>query len=221
LNDEWRGRLARELCGEELYDEGVEAARNACVGGAPIAVAAIAAAAFYDNPLTGAPALCALMARLADLPLERAAWRDALANAPHPETGDDGFTPGFGFVSPGEASAVLGALKRLLTPWQAATRSRSAFFLAHRAAITQVSGPLNATGLCALFFTDHGVALDDAEPLFLLLRIEPALREAQRIRRTGLPALPFYEHNYVYEGTAPDMRTYDVRSLMAQVGLGV
>jgi hypothetical protein len=219
VNDECRGRLAGELSREELFDEGVEAARNACVAGASVAAAAVTAAAFYDNPLTGVPALRSLMDRLVELPLERAVWLRALARAAHPETGDEGFSPGFGFVSPSEATAVLGALKRLLTPWHAVRRSCSAFFLAHRAAITQVSGPLNITGLCAFFLTDHGVSPEDAEGLFLVLRIEPALREAQRTRRLGLPALPFYEHPYVYEGSAPVMRTYDVQRLMEEVGL--
>jgi hypothetical protein len=219
VNQEFRARLAREISAESLYDEGIEAARNACAAGASPAAAAITAAAFYDNPLTGAPALRALMKRIAALPLDRAAWLSSLAGAPHPETGDPGFTPGFGFVSPGEASAVVGALHRLLVPWKPDTRTRSAFFLAHRAAITQVAGPLNVSGLCALFFVDHDVALDEAEALFLVLRIEPAIREGQRARKAGLSAFPFYEFPYAYEGTAPEVRSYDVPSLMKEVGL--
>ncbi|HEX4339578.1 MAG TPA: hypothetical protein VH062_26910 [Polyangiaceae bacterium] len=219
MSPEWRTRLAQELASEDLYDEGVEASRNACVAGASIGAAAVTAAAFYDNPLTGAPAVRALMMRLADLPLDREAWRTALTGAPHPDTGDDDFTPGFGYVAPSEASAIVGALRRLLVPWQPATRSRSAFFLAHRAAITQMSGQLNVAGFCALFFLDHAVTPEDAEALFLVLRLEPALREAQRTRKVGLAALPFYEHPYSYEGTAPEVRTYDVERLMREVGL--
>ena len=219
MNQDWRCRLARALSSEELHDEGVEAARNACVAGASIAAAAITAAAFYDNPLTGGPALRALMERLAQLPLERDVWRKALAGAPHPETSDEGFTPGFGYVSAAEATAIVGALRRLLVPWQRASRSRSAFFLAYHAAITQVSGPLNVAGLCALFFLDHEVSLDEAETLFLVLRLEPALREAQRARKAGIAALPFYEHSYSYEGTAPAVRTHDVERLMKELGL--
>ena len=219
MNDDWRAKLARELASEELYDEGIEAARNACAAGASSAAAAITAAAYYDNPLTGAPALRALMKRLATLPLDRAAWLAALAGAPHPETGDPAFTPGFGFVSPGEASAVVGALHRLLVPWKTEARSRSAFFLAHRTAIAQVAGPLNVAGLCALFFVDHAVPSDEAEALFFVMRIEPAIREAQRARKAGLSAFPFYEFPYAYEGTAPEVRSYDVPSLMKEVGL--
>ena len=219
MNHDWRARLAREISSEGLYDEGIEAARNACAAGASVAAAAITAAAFYDNPLTGVPALRASMKRLVDLPLERGAWLSALAGAPHPETGDPGFTPGFGFVSPAEASAVVGALHRLLVPWKAETRSRSAFFLAHRAAIMQVAGPLNVAGLCALSFVDHDVPVDEAEALFLVLRIEPAIREGQRARRAGLSAFPFYEFPYTYEGTAPEVRSYDVQKLMKEVGL--
>src|SRR5690348_16970803 len=102
--------LAAELARQALFDEGVEAARNACVAGAPTAAAVITAAAWYDNPLTGAPALLGCMALVSPLPLgDVTAWLDALRPAPHPTTGDPGFTPGFGFVSAAQAGAVVDA----------------------------------------------------------------------------------------------------------------
>ncbi|HMA91428.1 MAG TPA: hypothetical protein VKP30_02035, partial [Polyangiaceae bacterium] len=61
-------RLRRDLTKAILYDEGIEAARNACAGGASIASAAITAAAFYDSPLDGIHALRACMDSLQSLP---------------------------------------------------------------------------------------------------------------------------------------------------------
>ena len=83
----WLERLWHELTQPACFDEGVEVARNACVAGASLAAAVISAGAYYDNPLSGVPALRACMKRLAVLPLELRAWQQALAPAPDPEAG--------------------------------------------------------------------------------------------------------------------------------------
>jgi len=219
MNCECRLRLAQEFADDRLFDEGVEAARNACVAGAPLASAAITASAWYNNPLTGVPALRASMQRVADLEFDVESWRSALTSAPHEETSDPNFTPGFGFVDSTQRELTLRAAERLSKSHARETRGRLPFFVEHQAIIALASGPLNLVGLAALVFVDHGVELDAAERIFLLLRIEVALAEAATTRRLGIAAFPFFSQEYVYEGVRPDPCKRDLASLMREVGL--
>lgn len=195
--------LAALLDSPELWDQGVEAARNACVAGAPLAAAAISAAAYYDSPLVGARALRALMQRLFAAPLELTGWRAALAPSAHPETLDPNFAPGFGYIDERGAQAVLNGCRTLYSITRGA---RLAFYVEHARALHAELGPLNVTGLCALAFLDAQLDDDEAERRFLLLRLAPALSAAQRARKAGLGRFPFFENGYAYEGAWPDTR---------------
>jgi hypothetical protein len=215
--------LIRELADDGLFDEGVEAARNACVAGASIASAAITAAAWYDNPLTGAPVVIECMARLSGLAFEVKDWVDALQPKSHPETSDPEFTAGFGFVGAGQGEAIVAACARLVQARvQAGARPgalRGAFFLEHRRAIESAAGRLNQAGLAALGFLDCAVDPDEAERTFLLCRVETAIAEAQRARSRGLSAFPFFADSYVYEGPRPPEQSLDVDALRRRMGL--
>lgn len=218
--DGWAIPLARELSTPLLFDEGVEAARNACVAGASIASAAITAAAWYDNPLTGVPALRECMANLGQLPFELEAWRHALTGRVHPETMDPDYTPGFGFVSDHQAQAILESCSRLVAASGLRPEvARSAFFLQHHEELRPTSGRLNHAGLTALYLMDHGVDVQKAERWFLVWRIEVAIAQAQLARQRGAKEFPFFSERYVYEGSSPPVRTFDVDELMRQVGL--
>ena len=222
MTGRWEERLARELASEALFDEGVEAARNACVAGASIAAAAITAAAWYDNPLTGVGALTRCMQRLGELPLKLESWRLGLRGEIDPEIGDVAVTPGFGFVSAAQDESIQRACRRLVAaaaPGEDPARAR--FFLRHHAELRAVSGPLNQAGLAALCFVDHGVERDQAERRFMTWRIETAIGEAQRARRRGLAAFPFFTEQHVYEGARPPPAPpWDLDELMRKVGLG-
>jgi hypothetical protein len=210
----WLSRLAFELTRAETFDEGVEAARNACAAGASLAAAVITAGAYYDNPFTGAPALRACMQRLTGLPLDMAAWRSALEPRPH-DAGGVAMTPGFGFVATGREKAFFSVLGTYAGP--GALRSR--FVLEHREALARLAGPLNAAGLCALAFLDHDIDLDTAERQFWSLKIDIALREALAAQRAGVAAVPFGGVRYVYEGELPEPRRRDRRALLQRLGL--
>jgi hypothetical protein len=216
---DWERALARELAGGALSDEGVEAARNACVAGASIAAAAITAAAYYDNPLTGLGALRDCMRRLAATPPEPPALRAAFAPAPHPETLDPSYAPGFGFVPAGRAARVRAAAFRLLAAPPPGPRRAGPALLASYDDLTAVAGPLNAAGLAAFAFFDRAVDPERAERQFLLWRVEAALVEAQKARRAGLAAFPFLTEAYTYEGTRPPVRSFDEGALRARLGL--
>lgn len=208
----------RELLDGELFlDEGVEAARNACVAGASLAAALFTAAAYYDNPFTGAPALRACMQRFGGLPLELDAWLADAARLERDDRADVPFVPGFGFVLPERASVVLRECRRLVARGAAGPRCR--FVLEHHPALARVAGPLNSTGLAALFFLDHQTDIDAAERRFLLLRSELALIEAEKARRAGLQAFPFLSERHVYEGRMPPEVPLDVPALMQRLGL--
>jgi hypothetical protein len=209
--------LAHELCRAEAWDEGIEAARNACVAGASLAAGAIAAAAYYDNPLTGAPALRECMERVGPQALALDAWREALAPRPHPAADGHPVAPGFGFVGPGREGVFFGALERWVERVPSAPRSR--FLLAHRAVIEPLAGALNAAGLAALACLDCGLDADAAERRFLLLKLESALDEAQKAQRAGLRSIPFDGIRYVYEGTLPAPRARDRQALLRHLGL--
>lgn len=209
--------LDAELRQPASFDEGVEVARNACAAGASIAAGAIAAAAYYDNPLTGLGALCGLMSRLAGVGLELASWQRALARARHPETDDVDFTPGFGFVPPARAAQTLAACRRLAALGGPASRCR--FLLDHHAPLEQVAGPLNDTGLAALAYLDAGVDVESAERRWLDCKLSVAVAEAQRARRAGVAAFPFSLGRYVYDGPRPSPASLDRRALERQLGL--
>jgi hypothetical protein len=203
VNHELEAALAAAVNVPALWDEGVEAARNACVAGAPLAAGAITAAAFYDNPLTGGRALRMFMHRLFAAPLALETWRTLLAPAPHPETGDAGFVPGFGHVGARAESAVLSACRSLHSIGRG---QRLGFYLEHARALRESLGALNVTGMCGLLFLDALLDDDEAERRFLLLRLEPALQAAQRARKAGLGRFPFFENGYAYEGAWPSTR---------------
>lgn len=209
--------LAHELGRAEAWDEGIEAARNACVAGASLAAGAIAAAAYYDNPLTGAPALRECLERVGPLPLALEAWREALTPRPHPAADGHPVTPGFGFVGPGRDGVFFGALARWVE--RASTAPRSRFLLAHRAVFEPLAGALNAAGLAAFACLDSGLDTDAAERRFLSFKLESALDEAQKAQRAGLRSIPFDGVRYVYEGTLPAPRTRDRQALLRRLGL--
>ena len=209
--------LAHELGRPEAWDEGIEAARNACVGGASLAAAAITAAAYYDNPLTGLPALRACLELVGPPPLELDAWCRMLAPRPHPDADGQGMTPGFGFVAPGQQGVFIGALARWAERAPNAPRAR--FLLAHEAVLVRVAGPLNAAGLSALVCADEGFDASAAERLFLLSKLASALEQGQKARRAGLGTIPFNGVRYVYEGELPPARGRDRHALLRQLGL--
>lgn len=217
MNDALLGALEAELADRASFDEGVEAARNACAAGASIAAGAIAAAAYYDNPLTGLGALRERMERSRDVPNELGAWRRALARGRHRETDDADFTPGFGFVTAARAERTLAACRRLGELACAASRCR--FMAEHHASLSEVAGPLNGTGLAALAYLDAGVDLESAERSWLACKLAVAIGEAQRARRAGVAAFPFSFGRYVYEGPEPTPLSLDLHALKRQLGL--
>lgn len=196
----WERLLRESLRSEALWDEGTEAARNACVAGAPLAAAAITAAAYYDNPLTGSRAMLSAYARLGSLELLLPVWSAALAPTTEIETAQPDYVPGFGFVDEAAALCIVGAGQQLASLMGG---PRLGFVMEHRRALYAIAGPLNQAGLCALVFLDAGVSAEEAERRFLLLRLEPALEAAQRAKRAGLAHFPFFQDQYAYEGVWP------------------
>lgn len=204
----------------DLFDEGVEAARNACVAGASLASAAIVASAWYDNPLTGVGALLDCLRLVRGLPHCVDSWRAALSPRPHPTTLDEDWVPGFGFSTASQAGTLLASARLIHDARHGCVgEDRLGFFLRYQAEIVPVSGALNATGLAALVFADHSTPADEAERAYLLTRVDVAVAEAARARAAGLASFPFFTNEYSYEGTYPPARPLDLEHLMREVGL--
>lgn len=220
MKHRWRRDLAALLGHPILYDEGVEACRNACIGGASIAAAAVTSAAYSENPFTGLPALRACIERLMGLPLEVERWCTEL-RVLHPEVVHEAeHAPGFGYVSAAQSRFVRSACIRMEARCScspAGTRLR--FYLKHRREFDEALGPLNPTGLSALVFTDHGVSAEMAERYYLLWKMEPALREAQRSRALGISQFPFVSERFDYEGAWPERHSLNLAELEREVGL--
>jgi hypothetical protein len=223
VNDELLRLLEAELGQRASFDEGVEAARNACAAGASIAAAAITAAAYYDNPLTGLGALRELMARLSDVPNELGPWERALARGCHSETGDADFTPGFGFVTAARAERILGACRRLAALASPRAPWRCRFMAQHHQSLSEAAGPLNETGLAALAYLDAGIDIESAERRWLTCKLAVAIGEAQRAQRAGVTAFPFSFGRYVYDGAeptpVPSDSSLDLPALKRRLGL--
>jgi hypothetical protein len=207
----------KELTRPELFDEGVEAARNACIAGASLASAAITAAAWYDNPLTGAGALSACMRLFAELPLTVAAWQRALEPRVHAEIGER-LTPGFGFVKP-EQSRILVALLARFVEEAADASARTTFLLEAMAGLGPLAASLNHAGFTAFVCLDQGVPWRTAERSFLCTRIDTAMAEADRARELGLAGFPFFSNEYHYDGAEPACRSFDLSALRKAVGI--
>jgi hypothetical protein len=219
VSDEVLRLLEAELAHPASFDEGVEASRNACAAGASIAAAAITAAAYYDNPLTGLGALQELMSRLRTVPNELAAWQEVLSRRRHPETEDPDFSPGFGFVTPARAERTLLVCRRLAELTQTMCSSRCRFMAEHHGSVSEVAGPLNETGLAALVYLDTGIDIESAQRRWLSFKLALAVEEAQKARRAGIDAFPFSLGRYVYEGPRPAPGSLDLDALKRQLGL--
>jgi hypothetical protein len=219
VSDEVLRLLEAELAHPAAFDEGVEAARNACAAGASIAAAAITAAAYYDNPLTGLGALEELMARLRNVPSEITAWQEALSRRCYSETDDPDFTPGFGFVTAARAERTILVCRRLSELIGTSPSSRCSFMAEHHRSISEVAGPLNETGLAALVYLDTDLDIERAQRHWLSFKLSVAVEEAQKARRAGIDAFPFSFGRYVYEGPQPAPRSLDLDALKRQLGL--
>jgi hypothetical protein len=213
-------RLEFELSHEALFDEGIEAARNACVAGASIAAAAIVAAAYSDSQLVGLPALRECFQKFESLPINVDAWcsafqyyRDAISLEPV-------FAPGFGLVTAQQSAFILSACQRLSVRMARATvGTRTAYYLEHHSQMTSQCGALNRIGLMSLVCIDQHVSIDDAERMFMVLRIKSAISEAQKARHDGLAQFPFLSEQFQYEGRWPTQQTELIGDYLHQIGL--
>lgn len=213
-------RLRRDLSDAVLYDEGIEAARNACAAGASIASAAITAAAFYDSPLVGIHALRECMHSLQTLPFELEAWVSEFQCRYDPITRQMGFASGFGYVDDEQAAFLVSVCERHYARRPRQTEfTRCSFFLEHQGVLASKCGPLNRVGLMALVSLDHAIDIEDAERYFMLWQLDSAIREAQRARQQGLAEFPFLSEYHQYEGPWPSQPQSAEGEYLVQLGL--
>ncbi len=209
--------LSREVRALFAADEGTEAARNACAGGASLSAAAITAAAYADNPLSGVPAMVRCLQVFRAGPSEVERW----LHAPRHEREATGGARLEVSVeprasAPDQSHPVDTAAEQLLHQCGCRHRSRRLrAYVTH----TPVATRVNPAGLAALVFADHEVPHDLAERCFLSWRITPALAAAQQVRGMGLDRFPFLRDCLVYDGPRPSVEPLDLEALLQRLEL--
>ena len=188
--------LAVALANPGPRSASVHAAMCAGVGGAPAAAALTAALAVGAGTAGGAREVFYAVQAWAECGTTLGAWRNRWATRseqgtelldawPTPEHAV-GFDP-LGVSTPTPVKQVLACLAAL------ADDSRCAWLLSNLSSLEQAAGhPLSMVGVAAAAFADLGMLPEEAEMLFLLLRLPGAAAHALEQRRLGHKRFPFY-----------------------------
>jgi citrate synthase len=189
--------LAVALANPGPRDASVHAAMCAGVGGSPAAAALTAALAVGAGAAGGAREVFSAMQAWAECGKDLQAWQrrwteqvrqpaasiDVWPAAEHPA----GFDP-LGVSTPTPVKQVLARLAAFDAD------SSCAWLQANLGSMEQASGhPLSLLGTAAAAFVDLGMAPEQAEMLFLLLRLPGAAAHALEQRASGHKQFPFYE----------------------------
>jgi citrate synthase len=189
--------LAVTLANPGPRDASVHAAMCAGVGGSPAAAALTAALAVGAGVAGGAREIFLAAHAWAECGKDLAAWErrwaeqsqrpaaaiDVWPAAEHPA----GFDP-LGVATPTPVKQVLARLAALDAD------SSCAWLQANLRSMEQAAGrPLSLVGAAAAAFADLGMVPEQAEMLFLLLRLPGAAAHALEQRGSGHKQFPFYE----------------------------
>lgn len=191
LND-----LAVALANPGPRDHSVLAAMNGGVGGSHAAACLMAALGVGAGQLGGGREVVLAMALWTQCATDPDAWHEALVTAPTPERADvwpamehpPGFDP-HGASCPEPVRRTLEHLAALSTgdalPW----------LRDHRPELENRAGcPLAMTGVAAAAFTDLGFSANQAEYLYLLLRLPGAAAHAMEQQEFGFRHFPFFQN---------------------------
>lgn len=186
--------LAVAIANPGIRDHSVRAAMNAGVGGSTRASALMAAVAVGAGNLGGAREVYAAVEIWNQCGTDLAAWQARLEHPPVPERADIWpefeHAPGFNPQSVTCATPVLQTLDKLLLseelvvlPWLAK----------HRQNLELSAGdPLAMTGVVAATCVELGFAKEQAEMLYLLLRLPGAAVHALEQEKRGVARYPFF-----------------------------
>jgi citrate synthase len=190
--------LAVALANPGPRDASVHAAMCGGTGGSPAAASLMAALAVGAGNLFGGREVSLAVQDWSDCGTDMEAWRQRLSNRP-PEVGVSAWpalehAPGFdphGVRTSLIVCQTLACLADLSPgrnlPWLKATRPD----LEAASAL-----PLSLTGVAAAAFADLGFAPEQAEILYLILRLPGAAAHALEQRKLGHKKFPFYQNEF-------------------------
>ncbi len=187
-------RLAIALANPGPRDHSVRAAMNGGVGGSTNAACLMAALGVGAGQFSGAHEVALAMFCWQQCGEELEKWSDCLKNPPNGAVGEfwpelkhaPGFDP-YGQSCPTPIKQTL----ELLIMDEPSTRLR--WLSINRTQLEEFAeGPLSMTGIAAASFMDLGFSIDQAEMLFLLLRLPGAAVHALEQREFGWRRYPFF-----------------------------
>ncbi len=188
-------KLAIAIANPGPREASVMASMNGGVGGSTWAACLTAALAVGAGQLGGAHEVYRAMQYWTENQCSLSAWRDMITNPPVEEYCDiwpamehiPGFDP-HGVTCPKPIQQTLALLASLSPgkhlPW----------LLANQSVLEETAGyPLSMTGVAACAFTDLDMTTDQAELLFLFLRLPGAAVHAIEQNKMGFKKFPFFQ----------------------------
>ncbi|MFV2061674.1 MAG: citryl-CoA lyase [Gammaproteobacteria bacterium] len=189
-------RLAIALANPGPRDHSVRAAMNGGVGGSTNAACLMAALGVGAGQFNGAHEVALAMHcwQHCDTNLEQ--WRDCLQNPPNGAVGefwpDLKHAPGFDPYGESCPTPIKQTLELLIMDEPS---SRLRWLSEHRNQLEEfANGPLAMTGIAAAVFMDLNFSIDQAEMLFLMLRLPGAAVHALEQRKFGWRRYPFFSN---------------------------
>ena len=187
--------LALALANPGPRDASVHAAMCGGTGGSPAAAALIAALAVGAGNLFGGREILLAVQDWADCGNDMEAWRQRLTNRP-PSVGVSAWpepehAPGF---DPHGVSTTLIVCQTLVCLAALSPGANLPWLDQHRPELEGTAGlPLSLAGIAAAAFADLGFAPDEAEILYLILRLPGAAAHAIEQRKLGHKKFPFFQ----------------------------
>jgi citrate synthase len=198
--------IALAVANPGIRDHSVRAAMNGGVGGSTNAASLIAALAVGAGQLGGAREVLAAVNYWKSCGCDLSLWSDALAMKDEESLADVWvemeYPAGFDPYGKNCSRPVLQLLEHLSKIFPNGNLS---WLRENRPALEAVAGiPLALSGVVAAGFSDLGLSSDQAEMLYLILRLPGAAVHALEQKQYGWRRFPFYRDNLKYMGTSPE-----------------
>ena len=190
--------LALALANPGPRDPSVHAAMCGGTGGSPAAASLMAALAVGAGSLLGGREILLAVQDWADCGNDLAAWHERLTNRP-PGIGSSAWPepehpPGF---DPHGVSTTLVVMQALSCLAKFSPGSNLRWLSEHRKELESAAGlPLSLAGVAAAAFADLGFNPDEAEILYLILRLPGAAAHALEQKKLGHKKFPFFQNEF-------------------------
>jgi citrate synthase len=198
--------IAIALANPGIRDHSVRAAMNAGVGGSANAASLMAALAVGGGQLGGAREVFNAVRRWESCGCDLALWKDALAtqeeDRPSGVWPDMEYAPGFDPYGKSCPRPVL----QLLTYLAEISPGRNLSWLKQNRPELEgfVGIPLAVSGVAAAAFHDLGLCPDQAEMLYMVLRLPGAAVHSLEQKQYGWRKFPFFAENLEYVGNTQE-----------------